>query len=567
MRFSSFIRQVFLLFWFGAALFFHCVSAEEPVPDVSVMIPMRDGMELPTDLYLPNSEARHLPCILVRSPSGRRGRTPAQVAPMAQWGYVVAIQDTRSVLDAEGKTMPYLSDGWGEQQDGYDTVEWLGKSEWTNGRIGSVGASAQGITQLLMAPTAPPSLKCQYVRTAAASMYQHATYMGGRLLKSQVEGWLSHYAKDPSVLDCVLQQPSYNDFWQQLDTLTVADKVKTPAVHYGGWYDIFLQGSIEAFLARQNQGGDGAKNTQKLVIGPWTHFWPRDQSLGDFDVPEAGQTLPTDISEKRWLDYHLKGVDNGVAEVAPVIYYVMGPFDGSASSGNVWKTAETWPVPNTPTSLFLTADGQLHVERKPMQKGEVSFRYDPENPVPTVGGRNLFLDSGPKDQRSIEERDDVLLFTTDALNEDLEVTGKVTAKIFLSSNSDETDVAVRLCDVYPDGRSILVTDGLTRVSAMELDKQREVEVDLWSTSIVFAKGHRIRLTVTSSNYPCYEKNLSKGASSVATSVLVGKLTPSQVILPIVRGDNATLADAVGLPDGVAIEPGGCALMCVEEILH
>ena len=193
--------------------FFHLSAKDVPTPDLTLNIPMRDGVELTTDIYLPDPEAKNLPCILLRGPGGRQASTAICYASLAKEGYVIAIQDTRSAIDHEGKTLPYYSDGWGMHQDGYDAVQWLAKHPLTNGKIGTLGLSNMGITQLLMAPTAPPALKCQYIGVAAASLFHHAIFSGGKFLKNQVEGWLNLCAKDPSVLNFILSQPDYNDFW------------------------------------------------------------------------------------------------------------------------------------------------------------------------------------------------------------------------------------------------------------------------------------------------------------------------------------------------------------------
>jgi len=517
---------------------FSIVVAEAPVPDTTIMVPMRDGKELPTDIYLPTPESRGLPCLLVRSPAGRTGPEIPPLASMAQWGYVVAIQDTRSAADPEGKTLPLVADGWGSHKDGYDAVEWLAKSEWTNGKIGTVGNSAQGITQLLLAPTAPKSLACQYIKVACGSMYHHACYSGGQLHKAQVESWLSYVAKDPSVIDHLLSQPEYNDFWAQFNSMSVAESVEVPAIHVGGWYDIFLQGTIDGYSARMNKGKN---SNQKLVVGPWTHFWPMDQRLGDFMVPDAAKQVPEALSSKAWFDHHLKGEKNAAAETAPVTYFVMGSFEEGSTVGNTWKTADAWPVPSTPTPLFMSAGGKLLDKPEGNTIASATFKHDPENPVPTIGGRNLFLASGAKDQRPLEEREDVVVFTSEPLTEDMEVTGRVTAKLFLASDADDTDVAVRLCDVYPDGRSILIMDGLTRVKGEQIagSDPHEVEVDLLSTSVIFAKGHRVRVSIAGSNYPCFEKSLGNKnnptGTDISTNVIhMGGAYPSSVILPVVK---------------------------------
>lgn len=531
-------------------LLFQLIRAEELAPDLTIMIPMRDGKELPADVYLPSPEARGLPCILLRSPAGRNAYWKDFAKIAKEGGYAVVIQETRSALDTEGKTFPFVTDGWGKLQDGYDTVEWLAQSPYTNGKIGTWGASALGITQLLMAPSHPHHLKCQYILMAAASLYHHGIFPGGQLLKHQAEGWLGHYARDTGVISYVSQRPFYNEFWKQLNSLEASHRVQVPGIHIGGWYDTFLQGTLASFAARQYEGGEGAQGKQKLVIGPWTHFWPMSQHFGDFQIPQAGVSPPYDISPKRWFDFYLKGIPNGIEDLPPVMYYVMGPFDGAPSSGHVWRTADKWPVPATETVFYLTPD--LHLQTTPAPEGERVYEYDPCHVIPTLGGRNLFLESGPKDQRSIEARSDILVFTTDPLLKDVEVTGPLSATLYFASDQPDTDVVLRLCDVYPDGRSILISEGGVRLGIMcfqkdetceqKPNKVRELKIDLWATSMVFAKGHAIRLSVSSSSYPRYEKNMNIGllgsnsgkCQTARNKVFMGEKTPSRLFLPIVQ---------------------------------
>lgn len=539
--------KLFYYFLFVFSFFTSLINAQEFNPDFTVMIPMRDGVELPTDLYFPSSEKKNLPCILVRSPAGTK---PEGINAMQclKDDYVIAVQSTRSSLDQEGKTFPFISDGWGALQDGYDTVEWLAKSPYTNGKIGTWGASALGITQLLMAPSHPPHLQSQYIMFAAGSVYHHGLYPGGQLLKHQAESWLGYYARDTGVLNYISQRPFYNDFWKQLNSIEVSHQVNAPALHVGGWYDTFLEGTLDSFTSRQYRGGEGAKGKQKLIIGPWTHFWPYSQHFGDFAIPKQGALPPVDISPKRWFDFTLRNISNGIEKIPPVTYYVMGPFDGESSKGNVWKSSTEWPVPAKPTPFYLTSDFQLQTSIA--KKGNLSYRYDPKNVITTLGGRNLFLESGPKDQRSIENRPDVLVFTTPKLIQDVEVTGPISASLFFSSSQKDTDVILRLCDVYPDGRSILISEGVYRLGINHQTKEKEaykenriykIEIDLWSTSIVFAKGHAIRLSVSSSNYPRYETNLNIGLLQASTgkhltainTVYVGEEHVSHIVLPIV----------------------------------
>lgn len=532
---------ILLLAWLASLT----LTSEALEPATTIHVPMRDGKELPVDLYYPagSSISNDFPCILLRLPGGRKAEPWIQLANLANAGFVVAIQDTRSALDKEGKTVPYFSDGWDQQQDGYDTINWLASSSFTNGKIGTIGFSAAGITQILLAPTAPAALKCQYIGQAPASLYHHAIYPGGRLQKNQVETWFKLYAPHPSVLELVKFHPNYNDFWRMVDASRVAHQVKVPALHYGGWFDPFIQGTIDAFQTRQTQGGEGAKGTQKLLIGPWNHFWPQDLSLGDFKVPENAKEAPIDISAKRWFDYYLKGIDNEVPKIPTVTYFVMGPFDGTPSSGNVWRHADTWPIPAIQTPFYLTAEKTLS-EAKAVKPAKFPYTYDPENPVLTNGGRNLFLPSGPKDQRSNESRQDVLVFTSSPLTEDLEVTGHLFVKLFISSQLSDIDLAINLTDVYPDGKSLLIAEGFKRVDVTPLQKGKpqEVEIDLWSTSLVFAKGHSIRIAIAGSNYPRYELSTKKiSAESQDCQILVGPEYPSRLILPVVRKGTNWLA--------------------------
>ncbi len=228
-------------------------------------------------------------------------------------------------------------------------------------------------------------------------------------------------------------------------------------------------------------------------------------------------------------------------ELPPVIYYTLGPLDGTEGVGNEWKTADSWPIPSKPRHFYLSSDHMLAPSEQ-KESHSVSFRYDPRNPVPTVGGRNLFIDSGPKDQREIEKRGDVIIFTTEPLKENLEVTGRIHASIYFETDKKDTDVVVRLMDVYPDGKSVLIVDGIRRLSTVQGFKPGvpvKAGVDLWSTSQVFAKGHRIRVSISSSNYPQFDKNYNNGVGPqadpeiAANTIHFGEKTPSKVTLPVI----------------------------------
>ena len=521
------------------ALFFNYSSTPtctQTTSTITIDVPMRDGTFLPTDIYFPEGKNKNLPSILIRNPTGRK--TYHQVfTPLTQAGYLVAIQDTRNVVDPEGKTLPLIHDGWGENQDGYDAVEWLAANPMSNGKIGTLGFSIMGITQLLMAPTNPPHLCCQYIGVAAADMFNHAAFHGGCYRKHQVENWVSYHSPHPDNLAYVMKQTPGSAFWENLDSIAVADQVNVPGFFYTGWYDVFLEGTIDGFNARQKDGGPRAKGEQKLIIGPWTHYWPHRLTLGEFEIPEPGKWPPLDVSPKIWFDHHLKGEKNAIDDLAPITYYVMGPFDGTPSKGNRWKSADKWPVDAKETPLYLSAEGTLSFS--PIAEAEeLLYHYNPKDPVPTIGGNNLFLEAGPKDQSSIESRDDVLLFTSSPLTEDLEVTGALKAIVYFESNPPNTDVAVRLTDVYPDGKSILIADGIV---STRMSQTSEHTVSLESISTVFAKGHKIRVSISSSNYPRFENSLYSSSPedtelplSTDNILFLGGEHPSRIILPVVE---------------------------------
>lgn len=526
------------------------LHADAPQPDTTIQIPMRDGMLLDADIYLPEPSARGLPCILVRTPWGKQFFHEA-FAPLAKAGFVIVIQNTRCIQNSHEVIFPYLHDGWGSLKDGYDTVEWLAASEWTNGKIGTIGFSAMGITQLLMAPTAPPHLVTQYIGMAAPALHTYALFHGGQLLKDQVEGWLKQSNHDLSMLEFVKNQVDNVEFWQQNDAQKVVGNVQVSGFFYGGWFDTFIQGTLDAFTARQIFGGGGARDQQKMIIGPWTHHWPLSTKLGEFDIPENARTLPIEYSVLSWFIHYLGGVETGADLLPPVTYYVMGPFDGTPSKGNLWKTSDQWPVKAENRNFYLSSEHTLTAALD-SESNTLQYIYDPADPTPTIGGRNLYLPCGPKDQQYLDERSDGISFTSEPLQEDLEATGRLYAKLFVSCDVPDTDVSVRVCDYYPDGRAILVCEGLQRLktatacspgtASLCKDNPRYVEVDLLSTSIVFAKGHRIRIYVNSANYPRYEKNFNVADKhkyigrppKAEVAIHMGRDNPSHIVLPIVN---------------------------------
>lgn len=300
-----------------------------------VGVPMRDGVHLKAEVYYDSHHTpSEQPLILIRTPL-INDRLRDSLSSMSKWGYTIAIQKTRHHTYPELAPIPYLDDGWGENQDGHDTIEWFSKSMWSNGKIGTFGESAQGIAQYLLAPTAPSHLGCQYVKVATPSLFHCGVFSGGALLKNQVEGWFQSTSSE--AFETVLQHPHYDALWDSLNVLKRKDKVNCPIYHATGWYDIFLKGTLDAYLTFQEEGGPLAQHRQKLVIGPWDHYTYKKAKLGDFDFPLEARQFNEAVTMKEWFDFHLKGIHNKTFTEEPIHYYVMGPFDGTPSKGNRWE--------------------------------------------------------------------------------------------------------------------------------------------------------------------------------------------------------------------------------------
>lgn len=520
------------------------LSAQQAGEKQTFMVPMRDGVRLATDVYLPQGK-EPFPVILIRTPYNKDAIANIGIEGKKK-GYAVVIQDTRGRFASEGANMPFETDA----RDGYDTVEWLVKQSWCNGKIGTFGGSALGITQLLLASTGTYRITAQHITVGAPSMYFDAVYPGGEFRKSMVEDWLRITQFSPNALKIWKSHPAFDVYWQGVDMSNKYSRVHCPAVHIGGWFDIFIQGTINAFLGYQTKGGPKTRRKQKLIIGPWTHAVFQDKA-GELSFPNA-KNPPTHYHDAwRWFDHYLRDVDNGVDKEPPVTYYVMGDVSDPNAPGNYWRTAETWPpVKASFTPLYLHPDKTLSW-KKPSKGGKLTYTYDPHDPVPTLGGYQLTIPAGPMDQRKIEGRPDVLVFTSKSLKEPLEITGRVRVILWASSDAPDTDFLARLCDVYPDGKSYNICEGIIRACFREGFKQPKwlkrgkiyrFEIDLWSTSIILNKGHRIRLHITSSSYPGWEANPNTGkliyqpgeARIAHNTIYMDAHHPSYVLLPVVK---------------------------------
>ena len=563
---------------------------------------MRDGAVLYADVYRPDGPGP-FPTVLQRTPYDKSGPLATQMLDplkVAQNGFALVIQDTRGRFTSEGEFYCFVDD----IEDGYDTVEWAASQPWSNGRIGMVGASYVGATQWLAATTRPPHLVTLVPNVTASNYHDGWTYQGGAfelafnvswtlnqltlanfptqskakgipqdrqpgLLKA-VDGMTDAYRslplKDlPDLKDGLapyyydwLAHPDFDDYWKKLCIEDQHSNITTPALHIGGWYDIFLGGTIRNFLGMRKSGAtEDARRGQKLIIGPWEHSSRGGSMVGShyFGVAADANALGLDDIHLRWYDYWLNGVDNGILSEPPVKIFVMGD--------DVWRDEEDWPLARAQDTRFFLhsggkansshGDGSLAVEGPGDEPADV-FLYNPADPVPTVGGalccNPYFAANGAFDQNDIESRADVLVYSTPPLEREVEVTGPVTVTLWAATSATDTDFTAKLVDVCEDGCARNLTDGIIRARYRNsMSHPEPVEpgtpvcytIDLWATSNVFKAGHRIRLEISSSNFPRFDRNTNTGNLIAADSELKPALQTvlhagqhaSYVTLPIV----------------------------------
>jgi predicted acyl esterase len=539
---SSAVRGVALAFAFAFGVAF---ADDKLQPTATHMVEMSDGVHLATDVYLPPPDQLPAPAVLILTPYGRSGAA-GFAQTFLKSGYAVVSQDIRGRGQSEGLSyVIFQSGGWNEPRDGHATIEWIARQDWSSGAVATYGGSAVGITQNMLAPGAPEALKAQHVVVATGNLYADCMYRGGAFHRSMIEGWLAALNITKGNLDAYRAHPAYDEFWETMNPQKHADRTVAPGVFIGGWYDIFCQGTIDSFTAIQERGGPAARGRCRLVMGPWAHG-----PFNELKYPPESNVHPPAADPVRYFDCFVKGVSNGADEDPPVHYWVMGDPEDPSAPGNEWRTAETWPPPSTPCNFYFHPDGRLSTS-PPKGDDARSYRFDPRKPVPTVGGQNLILEKGPMDQRRIESRPDVLVFTSDVFETPFEATGRIVATLYVASDAPDTDFTVKLTDVYPDGRSMLVADGILRARyhrsfsepcLLEPGRVYKIEVDLWSTSLIFNRGHRLRVAVSSSNSPRFDVNPNTGRFSweetdpriAVNTVHLSARYPSHVTLPAAR---------------------------------
>ena len=503
-----------------------------------VPVPMRDGIRLSIDLYLPPG-AGPFPTILVRTPyDNGHDYYREQIRAFVADGYAFAIQDCRGRHDSEGTWY-----AWGsETEDGHDTQRWLAEQPWC-AAIGTIGSSYDGCTQWLAAPDAHPALKAMVPAVCPSDLWLQDQYVGGGFALGLNLAWSFPYsgrgrrdfsadelrdlwwrlplasAEAAAGLDVPwyrdwLAHPASDDYWRRVSNHGNWSRMTAPALNVAGWYDAYAGAAFLNYEGLVRDGPPELRRHQRIVMGPWHHHIATSREVGELDFG-ADAIIDLHALQRRYLDRHVRGIDDGLDGEAPVRIFVMGE--------NRWREEWEWPLARTQwTDLFLGDDGSL-ADRPPESDRPDAYVYDPADPVITTGGNHSLVNPGitvgPVDQRGVEARADVISYTGPVLAAPLEVTGWVSAAIWFSSSAPDTDVTARLVDVHPDGRAINVCEGMLRTRYRESFERAvlltpgepaEIPIDLGVTSNVFLPGHRVRLDISSSNFPRVDRNLNTG---------------------------------------------------------
>ena len=583
------LRSVLTAFLFAA-----CASQISPVSradtnkyevtvERGVAAKMRDGVTLRADIYRPKAEGK-FPVLLVRTPYDKTGEMNFGLRAAVR-GYVVIAQDVRGRFTSEGEWYTFKN----ESQDGYDTVEWAAALPYSNGKVGMFGGSYVGATQYLAAIAKPPHLAGICPTVTASNYHDGWTYQGGAFEQWFNESWSSGLALDTlrrrsekgmnplegsKVLPLVnyplleapsaagiapyftdwLAHPNYDNYWKQISIEDHYGDIQVPIFGIGAWYDIFLGGTLRNYVRLKKEAGtEAARKGQRLQVTVGGHAGG-GRKIGAVDF---GEKLEADGDAKMldWYDWLLKGEDNGFDKQKPVRIFVMGK--------NEWRDEDDWPLARAKNTKYylhssggasgLSGNGSLNTTAPAEEKAD-QYVYDPSNAVPTIGGplccQRLPTGVGPEDQRPAEQRPDVLVYTTAAFAKDTEVTGPVSLDLFVSSSAVDTDFTGKLVDVWPDGFAQNLTEGILRLRYRNSQEKPElanpgetyhITVDLWATSNVFLAGHKLRLEVSSSNFPRFDRNLNTGEEQARATRMVkasnviyhDKGHPSALIVPIV----------------------------------
>ena len=553
-----------------------------------VRVPMRDGVRLSTNVFHPLGTGR-FSTILIRTPYGKGVDLPPGWAPFVDHGYAVVIQDVRGRYASDGVFDIFNQEG----PDGYDTLNWIAAQSWSDGKIGMTGGSYLGFVQWQVAVLNNPHLKAIFPIVSGCDDYFDryyspggATKLGHRLLwfslnltppgvtRPRFGDYISHLPLRTSdraattvplrAYQTVLDHPVYDTFWQDLSIRNKIDRVHIPVFSVGGWYDNYVEGDLEAFSLLHKSGK--ADPQHRIIIGPWAHNMS-DPFAGVNYGDDSG--APVRGYQFEWFDHWLKGIPEetskytpegwhrtrGTMDEAPVHLFVMGV--------NRWRDEQEWPLARARyTPLYLTSgghantikgDGLLEWKAPRVEKPD-QYTYDPRDPVPTLGGAVCcdpkIFPWGPIDQRPVEKRKDVLVYSTDALKKEIEVTGQIKVVLYVSSSAPDTDFTAKLIDVFPNGEARNLCDGIIRTRYRHgLDKVEladpgavyPVTIDAGVTSNVFLPGHQIRIEISSSNFPRFDRNPNTGRpvadettlKKAQQTVYHERQYPSYVLLPVI----------------------------------
>jgi len=569
-----------------------------------VPVRMRDGVMLRADVYRPDVIAP-IPAIVSRLPYNKDDLLMMDAHPfiMAEHGYAMVFQDTRGRYRSDGEFYPFVAEGL----DGYDTVEWAAVQPWCNGDVGLIGASYIGATLWMAAAFQPPHLRAAFSMFTSSEYYEGWTYQGGAFQLGFTLLWtLAHLAwetadrwsadglidadaperllmasnrlvdelykhmplSDLPVLRDSGTAPYYFDwiehdtrdeYWARTAVNEDYSRIMVPVTHVGGWYDIFLLGTLENFTRlRQEAGSEAARAGQRLLVGPWGHA-NQSGTFPELRFGPMASLVQAGVLDRQvqFFDRTLKGISAATDEEPPVRIFVMGE--------DRWRDEDAWPLERTAYECwYLHSDGAANTQGgtlSPFGPGaEPSdvYLYNPRDPCPTLGGP-VFLpgieagaDAGPKDQQPTEERADVLTYTSLPLERPIEVTGPLRMNLWAATSAPDTDFVARLCDVYPDGRSMILAEGVIRArfrrgyetaTPVEPGDIMAFEIDLVATSNVFLPGHAIRIDITSSSWPRFDANPNTGhrlGSDGPGDVRVALQTiahsgryPSHIVLPVI----------------------------------
>jgi uncharacterized protein len=565
------------------------VLAEHNTP-----VEMRDGTLLRADVYRA-AAGGPAPVLLIRTPYGEQMlRAGAPVIPALDAGFAVVLQHCRGTGASDGEFVTFEN----EADDGVDTIEWCARQPWSDGTVAMCGPSYLGMVQFAAATRAPAALRAMAAIVTPADYHWGLAYRQGAFQLGQLLGWHllrtgqelgyraasgQDVAADLSALLALMASPragyahlplrdmpgvshvlpswrrwleheERDEYWSALSYRDARDSVTAAALHVGGWFDLFLGGTLDNFVTlSRGAATEHARRGQRLIVGPWTHA-DRTGVAGDlhFGLLASEQAIRLEETELAFLRHAVRP-DAGEPPGPRVRLFVMGD--------NVWRDEDDWPLPRTEWARwYLHGDGSLSPSAPPSGAAPSRYAHDPADPVPTVGGATLLTSAagglswlpGPRDQRAVESRPDVLSFTSDVLAEDLEATGPVTVTLHAATSAADTDFTARLVDVWPDGRALGVTDGIVRAryrdgsgraTPVPAGQACEYTIDLVATSQVFGAGHRIRVDVASSNFPCYDRNAGSGGPAgtvTEADFVVAEQTichdrdhPSYITLPVI----------------------------------